>query len=256
MIRVRAWGWALPTIAALMSISLPACAFPRTSNTSGGGGIPSWQFRWLPPGGAAPASLSPQAVFSSGAHAEQVESGSVTEHTPAAAVWLAAGQTFGIIAVQLDPAGQYWNLVTMTVDASKRSWQVLAGDIPPTTPCGQGTPFSARFAAFGSYCEVEPVRSGSTSPITAVTLWTTPHSQRFITARITASALRPARGTQALTIANDPGWLLSASGWNAVVVLLPDGDTIPFAGTADAQYCQELAAQFVRLGADPWALGT
>lgn len=247
-------GAAFAALVFLSSVSLSACAAPPSPHSSmGAASIPEWQFRWLPHDGDTDASSVPQMAFANAGRAEHLQLGGVTEHVPPAVVWLATGRTFGVAVVQLDPAGRYMTLVTLLNAASSHSWQAEVGDLPRPTPCGPGKQFSGQSAVFGTYCSLVPVRSGST-PAISVTLWTTPQSETFIADRIASAAQRPASGAAPLTLADASGWLIRDTRWIVVVVLLDNGDSVIFASTGDSQRCQELAGDFLRLGADPGSL--
>jgi len=172
---------------------------------------------------------------------------------PAAVIWLAAGHTFGEVNVQLDPAGRYWNFVTLLIDARAQTWQAYAGSLSEPVPCGRGMPFTGTAATFGSYCTLEPVQSGA-PPASAFTPRTTPDSHTFIAARIAATALPPGGAAEKREFAGNPGWLTRARGWTVMLALLPSGESAVFAGTGTTEQCQQLGADFLRLGADPTSL--
>jgi hypothetical protein len=169
---------------------------------------------------------------------------------PVAVVWLAAGHTFGEVNVQLDPAGHYWNFVTLLIDARTQTWQAYAGSLSKPTPCGRGLAFTGAASTFGSYCTLEPVQSGA-PPARAVTSWTTPDSHTFIAARIAAAALPPSGSAEKRVFADHSGWLTQAKGWTVMLVPLSSGESAVFAGTGDTEQCQQFGSDFLRLGADP-----
>ena len=233
---------------------LAACAVPSTSTSAGGGGgVPEWQFSWSPSGGSVAASTDPRVAFADAGRAEHVGTGGTTEQTPAAVVWLAAGSTFGEVVIQLDPAGRFWNLVTLLIDARSQTWQAYAGDLPTPTACGSGMPFAGGASTFGAHCTLEPVQSG-TPPMRTTTIWTTPDSRTFIAARIAAGALPPEGSAVSGVFAGDSGWLLQSNGWTVITVLLSSGETAVFAGTGNSAQCQQLGVDFLKLGADPASL--
>src|SRR6185437_16772763 len=85
-----------------------------------GSRIPPWTFVWV-----APASGISQSVSLADAYAQAgkvFHNASGSPLAPAATAWLASGPTFGIAAVQLDPAGTYVDLVTVQVDPKTRTW--------------------------------------------------------------------------------------------------------------------------------------
>lgn len=244
----------LTVTALLVSVVISACAiFPSSAPTDGGAVIPEWQFNWSPVGGSVNAATDPHTAFADAGRAEHVGTSGATEHMPAAVVWLAAGQTFGDVIVQLDPAGRYWNLVTLLIDTRSQTWQAYAGGIPTPTPCGSGKQFTAPSATFGSYCTLEPVQSDA-PPSGAVIIWTAPDSRIFIADRIAAAALPPGGAAQMKVFAGYSGWLTQSHGWTVMLALLPSGESAVFAGTSDAEKCQQLGSDFLRLGADPASL--
>lgn len=238
----------------LTGITLSSCALRPTSNShTGGGSLPMWQFRWLTQNSDIAASRSPQVAFANAGRAEHVQPDGVTDHLPTITIWLASGHTFGVVIVQLDPEGAYWNLVTLTFDPDASAWQANAGDLPRPVACGQGKPFAGRYTSFGAYCTLVPVRSGSI-PAMSLTNWTTPHRETFVAGHVAATIERPTSGTTPLRDSKYQSWLSHEANWTIVAAILPDGDSAFFASTGDAQRCQDLAADFLRLGSDLMAL--
>jgi hypothetical protein len=162
---------------------------------------------------------------------------------PAAATWLASGPTFGFVIVQLDPANQYEDVVTLIMNPAKAAWQPEL-ETSISAPCAQGTAMTGTYAFLGATCGIG-VEGSTAAPVNTVYYWSTPTpaGDQFFGLRIAAAAQRPATGANSVTLAGGPGWWTAPGSYTSVVLPLAQGQTLVFAGTAGTAQVLRLAAQ-------------
>ncbi len=239
----------------LAALALAACApgvgsqtaaqpTPRAPLPGGGAVLPPWMFVWV-----APASGISQSVSLADAYAQAgkvFHNNSSAPLAPIATDWLASGPTFGMAAVQLDPAGTYVDLVTVQVDPATRTWTGFGATL--LTPNDCGTSASATDGPLTFPMKVCDGGNGgkyatpSSPDRYADTFWTA-DKNAFILYRWNPIDLRPTPDATMLKIGGHPAWMTTHQAYTSIVVQIKSNETVLFSGTASPATIQKLTEE-------------
>lgn len=216
-----------------------------------GSGQP-WSLSWSPsqsPGRASRVN-PPEVAYASCAYA--VRSDGVTLH-PARSIWLASGSNpgIGLALSQLDSASRFFSVGVITVDPGSNWWTLTDAGTVERPATGSGVPASQEEGTAwqlpaGTYSSIA-LEVPDTQPGGSVQLWVSDHSQEFVLARLYTTIQPPAEHTS-VTLANQPGWLVTRDGFTIIGLTLTSGiyqglGTLLFAGTTNVQQSEQLAQQ-------------
>jgi hypothetical protein len=201
---------------------------------------PPWRFVW-----SAPTGIS-QSVDLANAYAQAgrvIHNGGAPQ-LPAATTWLASGPAFGMAVVQLDPAGTFFDLVTVEVDAETHTW-TGGGATLPGGDCGDPG------SAYGPLTfPLKVCQSGNggkyatpSSPSRYAYTWWYSGASVFILYRWNPIDLRPTADATTVEIGGHPGWLTTHGAYSSVVVRTTSHETVLFSGTASPTMMEQLTAE-------------
>lgn len=240
----------------LAALALAACAPGSGSQTAAqptpspslpghvGAVPPPWMFVWVAPSGGISQSVSLADAYAQAGKVFHNNTGA--PQPPAATAWLASGPTFGMAAVQLDPAGTYVDLVTVVVDSTTRTWTGFGGTLLPFGDCGPSAS-----ATDGPLTFPEKVCDGgnggkyatATNPGRyADTFWTA-GKNAFILYRWNPINLRPTSDATLLKISGHPAWMATHQAYTSIVVQTKSNETVLFSGTASPATIQLLTEE-------------
>ncbi|HLW03539.1 MAG TPA: hypothetical protein VKT82_33140 [Ktedonobacterales bacterium] len=209
-----------------------------------GSRLPPWMFAWFAPNSGISQSVSLADAYAQAGKVFHNNSG--TPLTPAATDWLASGPTFGMAAVQLDPAGTYVDLVTVQVDPSTKTWTGFGGTLLPFGNCGISASATDGPLTFplkvcqggngGKYA------TASNPDRYADTFWTA-GKNAFILYRWNPIDLRPTPDATSLKISGHPAWITTHQAYTSIVVQMKSNETVLFSGTASPATIQKLTEE-------------
>jgi hypothetical protein len=171
--------------------------------------------------------------------------GNVTTLPSSAVSWLAMGQSFGMALVQLDPEGQFQDLVVMNSDTSHH-WVQQSTALKSGSPCTDGQTSASGLNFSEPVCSTGTlVKRMGTDALWAYSLtsWYSSHHV-YVLGHLSGTATMPP-GARQIQINDHFGWLNQAQLQNitAVVVPLPGDETFVFASTDATSDCVTLAEQ-------------
>jgi hypothetical protein len=221
----------------------PTSPIAPTPRTMPGGVIPPWTFVWTAPPGGISQSVSLADAY---AQAGKVFHNNSAPLAPVSTAWLASGPTFGMAAVQLDPAGTYVNLVTVQVDPTTKTWTGSGGTLLPFYDCGASASatdgpltFPAKVCQEGNGGKfATPTNPGRY----AETAWSA-GKQAFILYRWNPIDLRPTPDAAPLKIGGHPAWMTTHLAYTSIVVQTKRDETVLFSGTASPATIQKLTEE-------------
>lgn len=210
---------------------------------------PPWALIWSPSNSALQ-SNSPQAAYAACAYVQRPDGAMLH---PAESVWLATGANppLGLALSQLDAAGQSYSIGVLSIDPGSRWWTLTdAASIDRPAP-GAGVPASQEEGKAwtlppGTYNSIS-VDVPDTQPGGSVQLWVSDTNQAFVLARLYTTITPPAEHT-VVTLSGQPGWLATQGRFTLIALTLKHGiygglGTLLLASTAGPQQSQQLAAQ-------------
>ena len=209
----------------------------------------SWALVWSPSNRSLQ-SNPPQAAYEASAYAQKPDGAMLR---PAANIWLATGDrpAIGLALSQLDVSGQFFSAGVITVDPGSR-WWTLTDSVSASRPVpGSGVPASqeegrAWTLPSGTYSSAS-IDVPDTPPGGSLQLWISDHGQEFVLARL-YSAFQPPADSTSVTLADQPGWLITRGDFTIIALTLNTGiyqdlGTLVFASNAGVQQSRLLAAQ-------------
>jgi hypothetical protein len=208
-----------------------------------------WTLVWSPSNRSLQ-SNPPQAAYEASAYALKPDG---TMLHPAANIWLATGShpTIGLALSQLDAAGQFFSAGVITVDAGS-GWWTLTDTVEVSRPVrGGGVPAAQEGGRAwtlppGTYSSAS-VDVPDTPPGGSLQLWVSDRGQEFVLARL-YSTLQPPAGSTSVTLAGQPGWLVTQGDFTIIALVLDTGiyqglGTLLFAGNVGLQQSELLVTQ-------------
>ncbi len=209
----------------------------------------SWVLTWSPSDRSLESNPS-QAAYEASAYAQKPDG---TLLRPAANIWLATGSrpALGLALSQLDAAGQFFAAGVITVDPSSR-WWTLTDNISVSRPApGAGVPAAQEGGRAwtlppGTYSSAS-IDVPDTPPGGSLQLWVSDRGLEFVLARL-YSTFQPPAGSTGVTLAGQPGWLVTQGSITVIALALTTGiyqglGTLIFASNAGVQRSRFLATQ-------------
>lgn len=206
----------------------------------------AWQLIWT----ASPASSSdaqtPEQAFAE--HALAQDDGKAPQ-SPSSVSWLMEGSDTAFALVQLDTTGQHFALCVLTRSQASQRW-TLDGSLTLARPSQQDADLSNEDARALSF-PVTGYQSGEyhrlAAPRYSLWLWLSlPQTgQVFAIARFSGHVARPGTGTAPVAIAGNAGWQTTQHGVSAVVVPMPDSDTLVVAGLTVRAQVRSIASKAI-----------
>lgn len=208
-----------------------------------------WTLVWSPSQRSL-SSNQAQAAYQASAFAQRPDG---VLRPPALSHWLATGSrpALGLALAQLDTAGQFFSLSVITIDPGSL-WWTLTDQLAVSRPApGRGIPAAQ---AAGRAWTLPPGTYNSASldvpdtpPGGSLQIWLSDRGLELVLARL-YDVLPPPTGSTAVTLAAQPGWLVSLGDLTVIALQMESGayqglGTLLFASNAGLQQSQHLVAQ-------------
>lgn len=231
----------------LSVLAISGCGQMGAGANRSSGSKGAWQLIWTAsPASSSGAAQTPEQAFAE--HALAQDDGKAPQ-SPSSVSWLMEGSDTAFALVQLDTTGQHFALCVLTRSQASQRW-TLDGSLTLARPSQQDADLSNEDAHALSF-PVTGYQSGEyhrlASPRYSLWLWLSlPQTgQVFAIARFSGHVARPGTGTAPVAIAGNAGWQTTQHGVSAVVVPMPDSDTLVVAGLTVRAQVQSIASKAI-----------